>query len=85
MTFGQHLRAARKAKGLTQQAVADALHVSKAYVSQVETGTRSALNERHTQAIAIVFRMPLKTVAAWLEAERCVYCGARIKRETQHA
>ncbi len=39
------LQAARKAKGLTQQAVADMLHVSLVYYQKIEQGTRTGVFE----------------------------------------
>lgn len=41
----EKLQAARKAKGLTQQAVADMLHVSLVYYQKIEQGTRTGAFE----------------------------------------
>ena len=41
----EKLQAARKAKGLTQQAVADMLHVSLVYYLKIEQGTRTGAFE----------------------------------------
>ena len=39
MTLGEKLQAVRKEQGLTLQQVADAAGLSKAFVSQIESGT----------------------------------------------
>jgi transcriptional regulator with XRE-family HTH domain len=38
MQFGQRVRELRVQRGLTQQAVADRMHVSVSYISKVENG-----------------------------------------------
>jgi transcriptional regulator with XRE-family HTH domain len=44
-TIGKRLRAYRKLKNLTQQELADRLHVSIAIVGAIERGTRAPSNE----------------------------------------
>lgn len=52
-TIGKRLRAFRKLKNLTQQELADKLHVSIAIVGAIERGTRMPSNEllRSIQAV----------------------------------
>jgi transcriptional regulator with XRE-family HTH domain len=40
MTTGQKIKEAREAKGLSQQAVADAAGITQAYLCQIETGVK---------------------------------------------
>lgn len=41
MTMRENLKAARKAKGMTQQAMADKLGISLRYYQQIEAGDRT--------------------------------------------
>lgn len=41
-TIGKNIQSERQKKGITQEAMAEALGISKAYVSQIETGVKHA-------------------------------------------
>lgn len=50
LALGERVRSWRRDRGLTQEALADALHISTAYVSLIERGGR---NPPYTTVIAI--------------------------------
>jgi len=50
VALGKRVRSCRRDRGLTQEALADALHISTAYVSLIERGGR---NPPYTTVIAI--------------------------------
>ena len=64
--FGEILRAARRASGLSQAALAKAVGVSPVFISQIETGQRVP-SDRITRAIATLLGLP------WQELIRTVY------------
>jgi transcriptional regulator with XRE-family HTH domain len=50
VALGERVRSRRRDRGLTQEALADALHISTAYMSLIERGGR---NPPYTTVIAI--------------------------------
>ena len=52
MTFGDYMRAKRKQKSVTQEALADYLGVSKVYVHQIETGKADSPSRERCRQIA---------------------------------
>jgi transcriptional regulator with XRE-family HTH domain len=75
MTFGQNLRAARKAKGLKMRDLGDLLGVSHVYVSHVESGKSRPMTEERLPALAKALGVKLATLVAWREADKCPTCG----------
>lgn len=59
-TLGQHLRAARENRGLTQQTVADALGLPRPAMSQIESGNRSVSTLELAQ-FADLYQRPVTT------------------------
>ena len=57
--FGVHLRALRKARGLSQQALADVADISWPTVQRVEAGTQVASLDV-LASLALVLQLPLK-------------------------
>lgn len=51
-TFGDYLRAKRKQRNVTQEALADYLGVSKVYVHQIETGKADSPSRERCRQIA---------------------------------
>jgi transcriptional regulator with XRE-family HTH domain len=64
--FGETLRSARRAAGLSQAALAKAIGISPVFISQIETGQRVP-SDRITKAIATRLGLP------WQELIRTVY------------
>jgi transcriptional regulator with XRE-family HTH domain len=55
-TFGANVRARRKALGLTQEALADAVNLAPTYVGQIERGQRNPtldVVERFARALKV--------------------------------
>ena len=52
MTFGQRLRELRKAKGLTQEELAQKAAISSTYVSKLETGVMHSPRQKVILALA---------------------------------
>jgi HTH-type transcriptional regulator/antitoxin HipB len=52
--LGRFLAASRVARGLTQQALADELGVSRRYVSEIENGKPGLYSERLFQAMRLL-------------------------------
>jgi transcriptional regulator with XRE-family HTH domain len=65
-TFGEWIRTARRAAGLSQAALAKAARISSVYVSQIEAGLRIP-SDRNTRLIAQAVGLP------WQEVLRVVY------------
>jgi transcriptional regulator with XRE-family HTH domain len=65
-SFGEMLRLARRARGLSQAALAKAAKISHVFVSQVETGQRLP-SDRVAKDIATVLGLP------WQDVLRAVY------------
>lgn len=59
MTFAEKLKAIRKARGMTQQEMADLFHTSKQVVSRYENGLRSP-KITVAQKYAILLNVPLR-------------------------
>lgn len=53
--IGARMRDRRKAVGMTQQAVADATEIDRAYIARIETGV-VAPNLRHLVRIAVALK-----------------------------
>lgn len=59
MSFAEKLKAIRKARGMTQQEMADLLHTSKQVISRYENGLRSPKISA-AQKYAILLNIPLR-------------------------
>ncbi len=65
--FGEMLRNARRARGISQAALAKAAGISPVFVSQIETGQRVP-SDRIAKDIATLLGLP------WQDMLRAVYC-----------
>lgn len=59
-TIGRNIRDARKAKGLTQEEMAEQLGVSAAYVGKLERGERT-VNIEKLAALVPILQVPIET------------------------
>ena len=66
--FGEHLRALRKQRGLSQQALADEADISWPTVQRVEAGSQSATLEV-LAALAHALGLPLKELVDFTGAD----------------
>lgn len=57
--FGEHLRALRQARGLTQEGLAEASEINRNYLSDVERGTRN-ISILNLYLLARAFEVPLR-------------------------
>jgi transcriptional regulator with XRE-family HTH domain len=64
--FGQMLRTTRRARGMSQAALAKAVRISAVFVSQIETGQRVP-SDRITKDLATILGLP------WQDVLRAVY------------
>lgn len=62
--FGRYLRAAREAQGLTRQEVSDRSRLSYAYLSQLESGKKSAPSPRALHQLARGLNVSVEELAA---------------------
>ena len=58
-TFSERFKTLRQEKGLTQEQLADALHITKQAVSHYERGTREPKNQEMYEAIADFFNVDM--------------------------
>lgn len=58
-TFSERFKTLRQQKGLTQEQLADALHITKQAVSHYERGTREPKNQEMYEAIADFFNVDM--------------------------
>lgn len=76
MTFGQNLRAARKAKGLTVRSLAASLAVSHTYLSMVERGIKRPISsDANVMALSVMLGISPFKIKKWADADRCSECG----------
>lgn len=71
-TIGDNIKALRDREGLTQQELADAIHVTRETVNKWESGTIEALREHNVQTICALFGLTpddLKSQARGLHAQ----------------
>lgn len=59
--FGRHLQKVRKSMGITQEGLADKIHVSTTFIGLVETGKRKP-SLKTLQKIAIVLKVNIKNL-----------------------
>lgn len=69
-TFGQLLRAGRKARGLTLLDAAARLGISSGYLSDVETGNRLPFDDARVERLADLLGLDVRELAAAALAER---------------
>lgn len=68
LAMGQRIKAARKARRLSQQALATAVHITRPYLSEIECGYHPAPARELLRAIAALLGTPLDTLLDGTEA-----------------
>jgi transcriptional regulator with XRE-family HTH domain len=58
--IGSHLRQLRLQRRLTLREVAQAAHLSNAYLSQIETGKKGAPSAKHLRRLAAIYEVPAR-------------------------
>ena len=64
-TFAERFKSLRKEKDMTQDQLADALHITKQAVSHYERGTREPKNQEMYEAIADFFNVDMNYLTGY--------------------
>lgn len=70
MTFGDYLKAKRKQRGVTQEALAHYLGVSKVYIHQIETGKADSPSRERCHQIAQLLRVSVDEIWKYSRREK---------------
>lgn len=63
LTLGKHIKAARKAKHITQEMLAEKMDVSLGYIGQIERGDKLLNLERLAQ-VCLILQVPIEDMIA---------------------